>query len=168
MQVRGKVSASTLTVTPYVRQNFGSGGSAEVVTTGTPWTWDTTLKFWTSTIVVPSIAGKTIGADAFTAFGWSFPTSTTFTATMAAAGVETGNVASEFAMVDPAIDLLRAQRFLYKTYDPDTDPGTSTADGEVTGENSGTDASDLNVDFPVPMRKKPVIVWYSPATGTID
>lgn len=168
LQVRGKVAASTLTVTPYLVQNFGSGGSTSVNVIGSAWTWDTTLKLYTCTFTVPSISGKTVGADAYTAIGWFFPASTTFTATMAAAQLEPGDVASDFVALDPAIELLRAQRFFFKTYDPASIPTTITTNGELTGENSGTNASGINVAFPVPMRKVPAVTWYSPATGTKD
>jgi hypothetical protein len=62
VSIWAKVSAGTHVVTPQVVQRFGSGGSSDVVTDGATWTLTTDWQRFSSTISVPSITGKTIGA----------------------------------------------------------------------------------------------------------
>lgn len=65
------VSGAAATLTPYVLQNFGSGGSPNVTTFGTPITISSTdFVDPVREIEVPSTVGKTIGAGAFTEIGW--------------------------------------------------------------------------------------------------
>lgn len=61
----GRISSGTLAFTPFITQNFGGGGSADVVTNGTAGTLTTTFQKFTSVITLPSISGKTIGTDSF-------------------------------------------------------------------------------------------------------
>lgn len=59
------VSSGTKRYKVQVVQHFGSGGgaSSQVVTTGATVTVDSTTSWRTTTIAVPSIAGKTVGTD---------------------------------------------------------------------------------------------------------
>lgn len=65
------VSGAAATLTPYVLQNFGSGGSANVTTFGAPITVSTSdFVDPVRELTVPSTVGKTIGAGAYTEVGW--------------------------------------------------------------------------------------------------
>lgn len=64
--------SKTMTLTPSITQNFGTGGSASVTTAGTPITL--TAGVWTrytQNITVPSISGKTIGANNYVKVQWA-------------------------------------------------------------------------------------------------
>jgi hypothetical protein len=56
-----KINSGTLTATMYVRQRFGSGGSADV-NYGYNYTVTTSWQRFTQTITLGSVSGKTIGA----------------------------------------------------------------------------------------------------------
>jgi hypothetical protein len=56
---------SARTVTPIFAQNFGSGGSGAVFITGSAITLTTSWARYTQTLTIPSISGKTIGANNF-------------------------------------------------------------------------------------------------------
>jgi hypothetical protein len=61
-----KVSSGTLDVTPAIRQNFGTGGSpsAEVETQASAAvTLTTSWQFFSTTITLPSVSGKTLGSN---------------------------------------------------------------------------------------------------------
>lgn len=160
-----KVASGTLQLTPYVRQVFGSGGSADVVTTGTPFTVTNTTTRFASTLAVPSIAGKTVGAGAYTEFGWEATDGGTFTLTAAGAQLEYGTVATDWSMPDLTTDLQRARRYYYKTYEPGTAILTATSVGSKHSQDAGADMPELEVRFPVAMRTRPAITWVSPLTG---
>ena len=64
--------SKTMTLTPSITQNFGSGGSASVTTSGTPITL--TANVWaryTQNITLPAITGKTIGANNYIKVQWA-------------------------------------------------------------------------------------------------
>jgi hypothetical protein len=56
---------ATYSNTPSVSQNFGTGGSSAVGTNGTTHNITTTWTRYSSTIILPSISGKTIGTNSF-------------------------------------------------------------------------------------------------------
>jgi hypothetical protein len=58
--------SKTMTLTPSLIQNFGTGGSAAVTTTGTPITLTSgTWARYTFTFTAPALTGKTIGANSY-------------------------------------------------------------------------------------------------------
>jgi hypothetical protein len=160
-----KVASGTLQVTPYVLQNFGSGGSTSVRTDGTPFTVGTTIARCASVLTPPSTVGKTVGGGAFTEFGWEMTGGGTFTLTVAAAQLEFGSVVTDWSMPDLTTDILRAQRYFWKTYDVGTPVGAATFVGASHSASPGEDMPDLELRFPVPMRTAPAVTWYSPGTG---
>lgn len=161
-----KVASGTLQVTPYVLQNFGAGGSAAVLTYGTAFTVTTTIGRYGKQLTPPSIAGKTVGAGAYTEFGWEMTGGGTFTLTVAAAQLEFGTVVTDWSMPDLTTDLLRAQRYYFKTYEPGTAIGAVTQIGQRTCDDTGNvNLGGLNVLFAVPMRTIPTLTAYSPFTG---
>lgn len=94
-------AASGLTITPKLRQFFGTGGSysAAVVLTGTPVALVGDV--WTrveQTFAVPAVAGKTISTDDFTEFRLDVPQGSTFQIDFAHAQLEKGNSATGFEL----------------------------------------------------------------------
>jgi hypothetical protein len=66
------VISSTASVSLYVRQNFGTGGSAEVVTVISTFTVTDTPDFYFSSFTVPDVSTKVVGAGSFVEIGWRF------------------------------------------------------------------------------------------------
>jgi hypothetical protein len=60
-----KASSTTSAFTPMFEQNFGSGGSSIVGTTGSAITLTTSWQRFTQTFSIPSISGKTIGTSSY-------------------------------------------------------------------------------------------------------
>lgn len=60
-----KATSNTSVFTPMIEQNFGSGGSAGVSVTSSAINITTSWQRFTATFSVPSIAGKTIGANSY-------------------------------------------------------------------------------------------------------
>jgi hypothetical protein len=61
-------AASSLSLQPYLEQNFGSGGSASTYAAGTAANVTTSWQRFTATIPAASISGKTIGTSSFLNF----------------------------------------------------------------------------------------------------
>jgi len=60
-----KASSTTSAFTPMFEQNFGSGGSSIVGTTGSAISLTTSWQRFTQTFSIPSISGKTIGTSSY-------------------------------------------------------------------------------------------------------
>lgn len=58
-------SSGTFGISTFIEQNFGSGGSTTVTTTTGTGNTSTSWQRFTTTIAVPSISGKTVGASNF-------------------------------------------------------------------------------------------------------
>lgn len=58
-------ASSSVTMANTIIQNFGSGGSGSVSTTGTSQTLTTSWARYSTTIAVPSVSGKTIGTSSY-------------------------------------------------------------------------------------------------------
>jgi hypothetical protein len=58
-------ASSAVTMANTIIQNFGSGGSGSVSTTGTSQTLTTSWARYSTTITVPSVSGKTIGTSSY-------------------------------------------------------------------------------------------------------
>lgn len=66
------VIASTASVSLYVRQNFGTGGSTEVVTIISTFTVNDVPSFYFSSFTVPDVSTKVVGPGSFLEIGWRF------------------------------------------------------------------------------------------------
>jgi len=162
-----RVTSGTLSLTPRLAQDFGAGGSATVVVTGTPITVTTTWTRFKNVFAVPSISGKTLGAGRFTALGFTAPDGATFTLQVAGAQANLGSLDLPFQRVSDAIDYLRLSRFEWKTYAVDVDPSTVTTVGCLCGDDTGVQCESMNTPFPVPMRTTPAITYFAPHTGAV-
>jgi hypothetical protein len=77
--------------------------------------------------------------------------------------LEQGTKATRFA-VEPIVATLQAvDRYLVKSYEPATLPGTVTMAGASVGDSSGI--NDLTIPFRVRMRVPPTVTYYSALTG---
>jgi len=89
-----KVASGTLSVTPEMRQNFGTTGSpsSEVATAGSALTITTTWTKFTQQIIVPTVSGKTLGTDGndYLELVFKMPDSTTFDLDVANVAVNNG------------------------------------------------------------------------------
>lgn len=60
-----KSTSTTSALTPAIEQNFGTGGSSVVTTTGSAITITSSWQRFTQTFSVPSVSGKTIGTSSY-------------------------------------------------------------------------------------------------------
>jgi hypothetical protein len=169
-----KADAGT-TVTPYITQNFGSGGSGPVVTPGTAWSVTTSWQRFTWTITVPSTNGKTIGTEPYTAFELRFTDSWTGQIDVDNVQVVVASGAVPYQNRDLSLELALCQRYFAKSYNLEDPPGTVTNDGAcATHESGGATVEGFQGMLPMRMNgggasgQLPTVKWYSPATGTVD
>jgi hypothetical protein len=103
-------------VTPNLYQNFGSGGSTEVQTTGSAISLTTSWARYSQTFTVPSISGKTIGTSSFLAFEISQPVNVSHTLEYYGVQLEAGSVATSFQTATGTIqgELAACQRYFIR------------------------------------------------------
>lgn len=157
-------SASAQTITLYINQNFGSGGSSQVTAiTGTQ-ALTTSWTRYSLTGTVTSVAGKTIGTSSYLQV--NFIGSTINNAVdIWGVQLEAGSTASGFQTATGTIqgELAACQRYYWRTsitgYAPATNWGMATS---TTAVNAG-------VSFPSTLRTAPTSLDYAllRATDTI-
>jgi hypothetical protein len=150
-----------------IAQNFGTGGSpssaVNVLATGNTVTLSTSWTRYSSTIALPSIAGKTLGTnnDHYTAFQIWFSSGSGNNALAGNIGVQTATIqvwgvqlevsptATPFEKIDVADDLARCQRFFqYHT-------------SVLCAGSPAAAAAPIYTDFsfPTPMRSVPSVTF---------
>jgi hypothetical protein len=110
-------AASSLSLQPYLEQNFGSGGSGSTFAAGTAASVTTSWQRFTATIPAASISGKTIGTSSFLNF--YFLTSTLNTnIDIWGVQLEAGSVATAFQTASGSLqgELALCQRYYFRTY----------------------------------------------------
>jgi hypothetical protein len=147
-----KASASvTAYGVPTVRQGFGSGGSSEVTTnfSGTTPTYTTSWQRFAFIVVVPSVAGKTIGASSTVRITLPMPVGTTFTVDMWGVQLEAGSVATAFQTATGTIqgELAACQRYYFE----------QTATYRSFLRQTGDSFRVASVKYPVVMRVAPSV-----------
>lgn len=174
----GKVASGTLAIVPRVVQNFGAGGapSADVITSGTSKTVGTTFKLYWTTIVVPSISGKTVGTTAGThslRVDLKAPDATTFTFSIAAMGINLGATPFIHPPLPEHEELIRVRRRFFKTFGPDVTPSqnsTTYANAPAyTACRAGANAHWLTYPLTTPLRTSianTAVTFYSPFAAT--
>lgn len=132
-------------------QQFGSGGSATsstgygLITTSTSW------KRYSFTGVIPSTAGKTIGAGSFIQLELGMPSNTVQTIDFYGMQLEAGSIATPFSRAGGTIagELAACQRY-YVRFD-----GTQSGYDIISMGSAGTATScEQYVKMPVPLRVK--------------
>jgi len=150
-------SASAQTITIYLSQVFGSGGSAGVDTSSTK-AITTSWARYSVTLTMPSISGKTIGTGSYLA--------NTFTGAINNAldiwgvQVEQGSTATAFQTATGTIqgELAACQRYYFRK-SIINGGATKTVFGQ--GWAFSANGADILVPLPVPMRTTPTAIEYS-------
>jgi hypothetical protein len=108
-----KASSTTSAFTPMFEQNFGSGGSSIVGTTGSAISLTTSWQRFTQTFSIPSISGKTIGTSSYLEVR-PLVGSTAVTGNnidIWGVQVENGNIATQFEQRHISDELRMCQRY---------------------------------------------------------
>ncbi len=145
--------------TPQLVQDFGSGGSSAVFTSGTAISVTTSWQRFSQTITLPSISGKTIGTGSNLTFIIDQPTTGAQTNDVWGVQVEAGSVATAFQTATGTIqgELAACQRYYYRA--------TAAAIGERLGVGYAGTTTTANIIYPLPvtMRIAPTAIE---TTGT--
>jgi hypothetical protein len=148
-------AASSLTLTPTLSQEFGSGGSGAVDTAGTAASVTTSWTRFTATVAVPSISGKTIGTGSSL---WLYFLSSTLNTNIDIWGVqlEAGSVATAFQTATGTIqgELAACQRYYWRN------TGAIYMRAGI-GIGATSASAQIVVQNPVPMRVKPTSFDFS-------
>lgn len=174
-----KAGSGTPKVAIELDQQFGTGGSTRVTTYAGQATLSTSWARYSITATVPSISGKTIGAENYLGLGLWTSAGTDFNARTNSLGiqsntfdfwgvqVEPGTIATPFEQRPIGTELALCQRYFYRF----SDGGfvTNYAGGLVEGADAAAFAGG---SFPVTLRRIPDLSFganfkfYSPATST--
>ena len=142
-------SSAAIVFTPYLIQQFGSGGSGDVATAGSNVTLTTSWVRYTATISVPSITGKTIGTNGCLLAALAYSSGTLNSATIDLWGVqvEAGSTATPFQTATGTIqgELAACQRYYFRF---DIQAINTFGFGFASSTTNGTFA----IPFPVPLR----------------
>jgi len=166
-----KSGASDALANVSFRQSFGSGGSANVDTTSSSFTLTSSWARYSATLSIPSVSGKTIGANSYLRLTFDLKDSATYDFDLWGVQVEAGSVATAFQTATGTLqgELAACQRYYAKSYAQATAPGTASNTVGNTGYSaiSATSTSNRwNVRFPVNMRGTPTVTIYSTNSGT--
>jgi hypothetical protein len=136
-------------------QNFGSGGSSEVITsTGATHALTTSWQRFTVSVAVPSVSGKTIGTSSYLAILVDGPSNTTNTLDVFGFQIEYGSKATPFQTASggsPQAELALCQRYYVRT--------TATPVGNL-GSGLSTTQTRFAIALPVSMRVAPTSLDY--------
>jgi hypothetical protein len=155
-------ATTSVTFTPLFRQSFGSGGSANVDTSGTAQAISSAS--WTRysvSVTLPSLTGKTIGTSNYLGVFLFSSAGTTASNTVEFWGVQLeSGVLTPFQTASggsPQAELAMCQRYYWRT----TSNGTAaTAIGQLASASSTTTVS-CPLKCPVTMRVTPTSVDFS-------
>jgi hypothetical protein len=164
-----RVQAGTLQLLPTLRQDFGSGGSADVLHPGSELVVGTGWTRFSFTTQLGSIGGKTIGTDHYLAIVLEPATGVTFHLELADVQLEPGASATAFERRPDAIELIFAQRFYEKSWEVDVQIGKASAVGEQEGAlalgvgGGSISAAHANRPFSTQKYRVPTVVSYGHA-----
>jgi hypothetical protein len=167
-------AAASLSVTMQITQHFGSGGSADVIvatsviTIGTAWGREVV------TGTLPSISGKTIGADSCLILTITLG-ATAFTFDLADAQAESTSAPTPMQRRAISLELDLARRYYEKSFSPDVADDTApvSLDGASIGVSAltGPAARCLMRRFQTVKRTTPTMRWIdtlNQAVGQIE
>jgi len=148
-----------------IQQRFGTGGSSIVSVYSEPEAYGTAWERHTITVNIPSVAGKTIGANSHILFEIYQDASDGSTFEITGVQLEEGPYATPFRRNSPNIqaELAACQRYYWQTnYE-----GFVTAGNAPIGmaSASANNIARVVVNFPVSMRRPPNSVGFGSATG---
>lgn len=151
-------SASSTGASINFSQNFGTGGSASVTTTVSSGFVNTTSwQRFSFTVTLPSIAGKTIGANNNLTLNFVTPLAANQSVDYWGVQVEAGSIATPFQTATGTLagELAACQRYYWRS-----SPGTAYGLYAWARGYSTTGGTSL-VNFPVQMRIVPTSVDYA-------
>jgi hypothetical protein len=145
-------AAANASWTPQLVQEFGSGGSSAVFTSGSAVSITTSWQRFTQTISVPSIAGKTIGTGSCLTFIIDMPTTGAQTNDVWGVQVEAGSVATAFQTASGSLqgELALCQRYYWRT-GPFVGPSDFMI-GFGTGAGATGTLATIQIKHPVTLR----------------
>jgi hypothetical protein len=149
---------SSMDVSLRWEQNFGSGGSADVKTTGSSVTLTTSWVRYSFTFTPTSVSGKTIGTNSYFSVGLLFNSAQTKTMDIWGCQLEQGSTATAFQTATGTIqgELAACQRYYWRW------GGQNNYQWLGAGSSGGgTTTANINVQFPVTMRTTPSSIDYS-------
>jgi hypothetical protein len=145
---------SARTITSDLQQNFGSGGSGAVITSGTTHAFTTSWTRFTVTYSVPSVSGKTIGTSSYLAPRLYWTTAAGITIDTWGWQLEAGSVPTAFQTATGTLqgELAACQRYYYRI-----------TDAAFFGNGTGalTTQAKILMNFPVSLRTAPSAIDYS-------
>jgi hypothetical protein len=147
-------------ITANVIQNFGVGGSGEVVAASTAFSVSTSWVRYSTTVTMPSMSGKTIGTSPFVKVEIAFPVNTAMTIDTWGWQFEAGSVATPFVLAgggSPQAELALCQRYYVRYV---CESGAPYAVFAPSGATSTTSLSINYTTLPVEMRIYPGTVEY--------
>lgn len=162
-------------------QSFGAGGSAQVSGIGAAkYSLAAGINTVTHTVQIPSINGKTVGANNSLILTLWATGGSNFNARNSSLGAQSGDLhftqvqleegssASAFDYRPDGVELALCRRFYRKSYMQSDAPGTYTNAGRFTAGN-GANTNQINrfcVQLGEPMRAPPSLVIYGAPSGT--
>jgi hypothetical protein len=154
----GRVSSGTKQITPRFVQDFGTGGSSTVVLSFTnAVTFTTTWQRFSVTGVVPSISGKTVGANSYLRLDLFVGATDILTYDLANSQAEAGSVMTPFQTASGSIggELALCQRYYYRV-------GGDTVYATIgSGTASTTTLAQIDVVLRPTMRAIPTVLDFS-------
>jgi hypothetical protein len=138
-------------------QNFGSGGSSSVITIAATRTLSTSWTRYTETITLPSILGKTVGANSFLQLGLTFGTNLIQTLDVWGVQLEAGPVATPFRRNANSLqgELAACQRYYFRNN------ASLSFSNFGLGQSESTTVVVAQIPVPVSMRVPPTSVDFS-------
>ena len=137
-------------VTPSIYQDFGSGGSTQILIGGSTIALTTSWARYSQTFSIPSISGKTIGTSSFLQFEIAQPVNVSHTIEYYGIQIEAGSVATAFQIATGTIqgETSACQRYYYRT---------AGLNNGIIGQGLASAATTgvMQVPLPVTMRVKP-------------
>jgi len=154
------------TILPNFQQNFGTGGSTTVATSGTTITLTTSWARYTQSFTLPSITGKTIGTSSLLQLFLGFAANTVQTIDLWGVQIEAGSVATPFTTASGTLqgELALCQRYFEKSYNQSVAPGSSTGSTIVYDLYAGQGRTSTS--FKVAKRTTATITLYAPSNGS--
>jgi hypothetical protein len=141
----------------YLTQNFGSGGSANVLTSTPSISYTTSWQRFSFTFSLASISGKTIGAGSYLGVNIRQAVANGSTLDIWGVQLEAGNVATAFQTATGTLagELAACQRYYYRI------TGTNTFSNICPAYTDATNNAVTQLTLPVEMRVAPTSVDYS-------
>jgi len=152
------------TITSQIGQRFGSGGSGTVFTAGASYTLTTSWVRYTTTVAIPSISGKTVGASSNLELGFYWATASGITIDFWGWQMEAAQTASPFQTATGTLqgELAACQRY-YIRY-----AGSATFAKYGLGYAYSTTNGSIQVPVPVTMRIVPNVLEFSTLALSVE